>query len=225
MERVRAQVSPQQFRRAMYQATFRTTRTMTARLKDRTRERLNITATAANDAITSKVVGGGEQSVGVISVTRKRLGLIDFRHTVRKGGVSAVIEKGRAPVEFRHGFKATMRSGHVGIFLRKRLSILSAATQPQELMEAHGKTLSEAETSLGILKSRFGKLGINNRSGRPYVRVTPRGFAWRLPLQELGGPPVISTIEDVTDQEDFASDIRIVWRKNMLSQLSRFTKK
>jgi hypothetical protein len=63
----------------------------------------------------------GATSAQVI-IFKKLIPLVDFPHTVRlRGGISVGIRKGRARELFRHQFKATMRSGHVGIFERRML--------------------------------------------------------------------------------------------------------
>lgn len=55
-------------------------------------------------------------------------------------------------------------------------------------------------------------------------RLTERGYAPRLPIREVLGVPVIAAVEDQVTRDQFVRDTRIALRKNLLSQIDRFTK-
>jgi hypothetical protein len=45
-----------------------------------------------------------------------------------------------------------------------------------------------------------------------------------LPIKEVFGAKVISVVDEAAEQEEFARDVRITLRRNILSQIDRFTK-
>jgi hypothetical protein len=69
----------------------------------------------------------GANPVGTISVRDLKIPLIAFGPKGpgskiptlgRPGGVTVLMDKAKGPETFRHAFKAQMKSGHIGIFLR-----------------------------------------------------------------------------------------------------------
>lgn len=58
---------------------------------------------------------------GHITVTRKKIPLIDFRaRQTKRGGVTVQVRKGAARERFPDSFITTMASGHTGVFRRRR---------------------------------------------------------------------------------------------------------
>ena len=72
--------------------------------------------------------------------------------------------------------------------------------------------------------TKTGHVGIYMREKGKGGNLTPKGISRRLPIQELAGVPVISTIESDEAQEKFLSEVGPAFKKNLLSQLDRFLK-
>lgn len=114
-------MDPRQLKQAMRSAVGKATREGRVALRKQVQEVLAVKTGAANQVITAKVSNVDGQPIGVIRVDKKSIPLIDFKPKVsKKKGVTVVLRKGRPPVRFRHAFKRTMRSGHVGIFERAK---------------------------------------------------------------------------------------------------------
>jgi hypothetical protein len=191
-------LSPKQVRQAMYQAVKRTTKTGGTQINRRVRAEINITKKYADRAI--RVFDPkGDNPVGVVSIARRSIPLIAYRPRVSKrGGVLAVLTKGKPALRLRHAFKATVKTkgegdehdGHLGIFGRAR----------------HLPTK-----------------GPNAGKGK----LTPRGFAGRLAIKQAYGPSVLSVLGEQgttkVAQEELAK-LHDVLLKNLDSQIARFTK-
>lgn len=82
-------------------------------------EQINLRARDIRDRINIVKRASGGDLEGVIKIDYKAVPLIDFRARFSKrNGVTATIFKGDGAQAFRHQFKATMASSHVGAFQR-----------------------------------------------------------------------------------------------------------
>ncbi len=75
--------------------------------------------------IVSTVENRENQPTGIISVRDYKIPMIAFKPTgggtkipSKKGGVTVLMDMSRGPQNFRHAFRARMKSGHIGIFNR-----------------------------------------------------------------------------------------------------------
>lgn len=82
--------------------------------------------------IVGKVVPGQGSPFGVITVSNVRIPMIAFKPkgggmkipTMGKGhGVIVTMDNAKGQQQFRHAFRAKMRSGHEGVFMRARASL------------------------------------------------------------------------------------------------------
>lgn len=188
LREVRAKLSPQQVRQALYQATLRTTRTMTTNLRKRSKDKLAINQKYISRAI-NFTIDRGDVPVGTIIVQRQGVPLIGYKTSATRAGIFAMMDRDRGGLQLRHAFKAvakgplpdgTESGGHLAIWLREK--------------------------------------GVSNTG-----HLTAGGYAPRLPIREVYGAPVISVVEEAAERESFVRDVRILYRKNILSQVSRFT--
>lgn len=151
-------------------------------------ERIAITGRPSRDSLTGK-----------IRISYKPVPLREFSpkpRATKRGGVTASPLKGSSPLQFRHAFKAKMKSGHIGFFLRAKLPVFGAGTTAKDLesmgfpsWEARQIVQGGGQTGRGIRRQRRAAAGGN------FPRVTPQGFAWRLPIAQLMGPAVSTTLQ------------------------------
>jgi hypothetical protein len=107
-----------------------------------------------------------------MQLNKRSLYLVYYRGVTwtKAGGVTAQIEAGKPPMVLRHGFRARVASAkqaaagisHVGLFRRAAMLVASPGD----------------------------KFSTNVR-GLRRVRVTPEGYAARLPIKQLFGPPLL----------------------------------
>ena len=124
IEAVRAALNPRQFRQAMYQAVKRTTDAAKKIVSEQIEGEVNIKMSAlarhraTKDAIVTRL-SKGEIPVGEVVISGKPLPMTAFLYKAyKKSGVVVAITQNRSPVILKHAFKQTLKSGHVGIFLR-----------------------------------------------------------------------------------------------------------
>lgn len=141
---------PKQLRSASYQAVKRTADQGRRMIADRFVEqypRIQRTKIESGDPTKRKRpiisrVSRGDNPEGVITVTEQPIPLIAFRpkgpgmkipSMGKPGGITVQISKNRPPVTLRHAFRVITRSGHEGIYLRrkgvKRLVVARAANK------------------------------------------------------------------------------------------------
>jgi hypothetical protein len=241
-------LKPDQFRRALFQTVQRTTREGQTDVRKELKSQLNLTQKYISRVITSRlVIHDPAPPEGKITVKHEGLPLIAFSPRVSKrGGVTAVITKGGQPLRFGHGFKAAMKSGHVGVYIRERLPVFSAQTKAEDLIKA-GFPEHEARELLGghELRSVVDNRVLGIASPKPHVpelfgrgiryqrrvatggnfpSVNAKGIAGRLPIKELRGPSVesVAELKDVSARIENALEARL--EKNLKSQIDRFTK-
>ena len=197
---MRRVLDPKQFKQAQYQAVRRTTNAARRIVENVVTEKVNLTRKYARRAVTSRVASENGVNTGAVTITQRPIPLIGYRPKVSKrGGVTVTISLDRAPVFFRHAFKATVRTleqviadeefeGHTGIFQRAR--------------------------GVGEFRGAGG-----NRRG-----VTPEGFAHRLPIKELRGPSVLDVVEIPDVEKRVTEELGDALSRNVQSQIDRFVK-
>jgi hypothetical protein len=114
-------LNPKQYQQAIYQATLRTTKSLRTRIAREVKNRSYAKKSDVDKVITAYLPNKvhGTNPVGEIRIKQKQLPLSAFRVRVSKRlGVTAKVGPGLAPITIRHGFKATMPNGKVGIFMR-----------------------------------------------------------------------------------------------------------
>lgn len=201
---LRAQLSPKQFRQAMYGVVNRTLSKLLTTVKRRIREENPLIKAKYLSRAISLVKPAGDPPTGAIVVNNKRIPLAAFKlrgfknPSYGKGrGGSVVIAKDLPPIVLHHGFLATVKAvggkgdvkEHDGIFLRARGS-------PN--VQARG------------------------RNGQPR-KFTALGFAERLPIKQQFGPGILEIVMIPKVLEDIQFDAAAEMQRQSLSQLARFT--
>ncbi len=195
IEALRQQLSPRQFRSAQFQIVSRTTRKIAQIVQQTVQKHSPISAKYVRRVIETKKPQG-DPPVGAVQVRKEALPLIAFKYRTRGGaGVSVFVSTDGEPITLRHAFLRTMPSGHKGIFLRSR----------------HTPTKGPGSF-------------LRDKHGLPFYKLTPRGIAGRLAIEEARGPSVLHlvSIPDVLKEIEF--DTMSYMQKMAESQLSRFTK-
>lgn len=210
-QRLENLLTPKQVRQAMFQAVKRTIggprSGVLGAFRARVLSEINITKKYVDRVIVAKGPYG-EIPEGRVSVSRESIPLIAFRPRVtKKGGATATIGKGKPPVTYRHGFRATVKSaeqragglpGHFGIFYRA-----------------------------DHLPTKGPNFGAKNKKGQPRFKLTKKGRAGRFAITEAMGPSVLSVYGEQgttkVAQEELAKAHELL-DKNIQSQIDRFTK-
>jgi hypothetical protein len=166
-----------------------------------------------------------ERLSGIMSVDYKPVPLIDFKAKWRKSsGVTAAPFKGEAPIKLGHAFTATMKSGHKGVFLRRRLPVFTRDTDVAALKEL-GFADHEARSAFSGPAGASDLIGKGIRKqkrlafGGNFPAVSPQGFAWRLPVDEVMGPPVVAVFGKPAVQDPIVVDISDYFHKRLLSKI------
>lgn len=204
LDRLQAQLSGDQLDKAIYQAVYRTTRAGASIIRRIVKESMNLDAKYITRVISTAMRGSGAESQGHVIVSREAIPLVAFLdRAIKKGGISVTISKDRAPIVFRHAFYSTVGKGdgHKGIFFR-----------------------AEGRDSSGTLaeKATFRSLRTHVYEGG---RLTARGYARRLPIEQAYGPSVVDAIgpEELTDiGTRIVAELQARLEKNVTSQLKRF---
>lgn len=141
---------------------------------------------------------------GELTISHEPIRLEDYKpRWSRAGGVMVTTIKSEGPHTFRHGFRARMKSGHVGFYLRQKLNVFTAQTTAQDLVKL-GFADWEAKQifSYGTDKAFRGK-GIRHQSriafGGNFPSVNASGIAGRLPMADIMGPSPVAVIEHKPD--------------------------
>lgn len=154
------------------------------------------------------------QASGSIYVNNRPLPLSAFKFRQTKRGVKVTMDKNRGQQTFAHAFKAKVKTagvddvhdGHVGIFERSDTNIKPLFPKP-------GRELyKRAQPTPGKFSS----------TGKQYGE-TPEGFAWRLGIEELFGPSVLSFISRGEILDPVLKQIDAEFDKQLDSAVSRFT--
>jgi hypothetical protein len=201
-------LTPKQLDLALKTAKNKTANWGRTRVRVGTQRRLNVKRKRINEAVRSRMARSALEAAAV-TVDRVGLPLKEFKPVVSKSaGVTVTLDPARGSLTLAHAFQAKMKSGHIGIFLRRKLGPASAAqilkSQQEEDQAFEGRNGRTAYSGMfqEQIKARAEMLagkgfyrikGTRGRGG--YVRkVTPEGFASRLPLDETYGPNVLSQL-------------------------------
>lgn len=180
LAKLREVLGDKRFRQASYQAVSRTTNKVRTQIRKAVKERSYIKQKYITRAVTSQL-SRGDVPLGIVRVTRQLLPAIAYKtRASKKAGVTIETAPGRGLIQLKHAFKATMKSGHEGIYLRAK---------------GRGKDIN-------------GKRGARKK-------LTDRGYAQRLPIEEQFGPPVIS----VVDVPEVIGSVRLDANREMSAQL------
>lgn len=197
-ERVRAVLNPAQYRQAIFQAVSRTTKKLTTVVKKKLKERTFVKAKYLNRVVFASVPKKGTDAApeGQVVIKNKRLPLTAFKvRASRKGGVFFQAGPDTQPIVFRHAFKATM-------------------------VKAGDDGEHEGHDGVFVRAKHLPTRGPNAGKGK----LTPRGFAGRLAIKELKGPGLLKMINVPDVISDIHVDTRAEFRKQLQSQVDRFTK-
>jgi hypothetical protein len=168
-------LNPSQFRRAIFQVVNRTTSKLAVAVRKVVKNSTTLPPSYIAEHNLVKVVKPqGDPPVGEVRVKKEPTPASAFKYVNmgrRGGGVSFQTLKGGNQIKLAHAFLATMKSGHVGIYLR-------AAKGDQK--------------TGGVFAQ------VNARSN---VKLwTAAGYAERLPIKEEFGPSVYSVVNKRADQ-------------------------
>lgn len=193
-EKLEASLDPKQLRQAIYQIVARTTGHFTKIIQDVVRKSTTIKQKYVRRVIVARKPQG-DPPEGIVTVKRERIPLEAFQVRVSKlGGVTVTISKDRDPIRISHGFRATMPgSGHVGIFTRSR-----------------------------HLPTRGANASARGKRGGPKYRITPKGVAGRLAIEERFGPTVLDIVSFPDTLKTITFDGEQYMQKQAESQISRF---
>lgn len=204
-------LNPKQLKQAIYQAVNRTTnrgRIIAAKavLDKMTIPRKYVDAKDNRYAAIKTRIIKGDRPEGRISVRDQQLPMSAFKHSATKAGVRVTIDKSTPAEFFRHAFVAVVRSkrqeelgvSHKGIFVRRKVNAADAQRYFQKNKQSFYRTA----------KSRA---------------ITPKGYAWRLPLGELFGPSVLDFISRDEIRRAVLAGIGNELGKQIDSQVKRFT--
>lgn len=200
-----------QLKQAVYQVVSRTTRKAaqiaTRAVADKLPiPRKYIIGKNRHAALTVKIVKG-DRPEGRITIKPKQLPLSAFKYRqTKRGGTTVTIEKDQPAQTFRHAFVAKVRSqrqeeqgvSHTGIFVRQKVDTANATRYFQK-----NKT-----SFFRAAKARA---------------ITPKGYAWRLPIAELFGPTVLDFISRSEISTAIYREIGDFRDRQIDSQIARFT--
>jgi hypothetical protein len=198
LARLRADLSPQQVKQAQFQAIKRTTAFAAREVQDVVKAETYINTKYVRRVVTSKV-SKSDSPFGTVTISQRLVPLIAYRVTASKrGGVTAYLAKNRAPIRLRHAFKRRVFSAE---------------------QAAQGDT-----GHVGIfLRARH--LPTKGRNvGNRRLKITRRGFAGRLAIEEQFGPSVLNLVEQPKLLGAITDEVTVQLEKNTQSQLDRFLK-
>lgn len=195
MAQLREQLDPRQFRSAQFQIVSRTTRKLAQIIQQAVQKHSPISPKYVKRVIDT-VKPQGDPPVGAVRVRKEPLPLIAFKYRSRGGdGISVIVSTDGEPITLRHAFLRIMPSGHKGIFLRSR----------------HTPTKGPGSF-------------LRDKHGQPFYKLTPRGIAGRLAIEEAKGPSVLRLVSIPEVLKDIEFDTIAFMQKTALSQLDRFLK-
>lgn len=216
---LRQKLSPQQFKQAIWQAVSRTTNKGRTQARQAAKDLTGLPAKHVNKAIVSTLTRT-DNPTGSITVTRAGMPLSAYKVKVSKsGGVTSEGTKGMQQLAFRHGFKATMKSGHTGVYLRARgvAGVLDQQTHPRQFVPLAQRVIG------GQYSSQIYIQGVNQRK-RALSRGSASGVVRRLPIVEIMGRPIIDAVNTDAVIASIKVDVNSEMRKQLTSQLNRFLK-
>jgi hypothetical protein len=185
-------LTPKQLDLALKTAKNKTANWGRTRVRVGTQRRLNVKRKRINEAVRSRMARSALEAAAV-TVDRVGLPLKEFGAKANKKlGVTVTLDPARGSLTLAHAFQAKMKSGHIGIFLRRKLGPASAA----QILSVNSPTQGIQDKTNAERLAGLGFYRIKGTRGRgAYVRkVTPEGFAARLPLDETYGPNVLSQL-------------------------------
>lgn len=145
------------------------------------RAKVTAKAKAVNATLTIKKMFVSDMSAN-LTCTGEPVALVDYYHTKTVKGIKVMVEKNGTPKVVKHSFKATMNSGHTGIFWREdRRRGVGSKRFPI------GKYAKPAPPT-GFRSGEMKSLGIST---------------FQLPIHELWGP----RIPDVMNDDDVMGPI------------------
>jgi hypothetical protein len=162
------------------------------------------------DHIKVKQLASAENLSGIIRIDYQALALFDFKSTFRKrSGVTATLIKGAGAENFKHMFRATMQSGHVGYFEREISVPKRVPTQGRYAPKIVGP------------KQRVEGVRLRNRRTARRVLRAPGSGTLRQPIKETFGPSVLSAFEKTPDLAETAlADLGDYFRKRLDSKIA-----
>lgn len=167
-----------------------------------TKEHLNTTAAEIRKRISISDRPTAFSLTGTLTAKNQPIRFEEFKpRWTKAGGVNVTGIKDLGPTIFPHGFKATMKSGHQGVYQRVKLGAIGAGTTIEQL-KAKGFQPQGGAISGPVPDWMVGR-GFRHQkrsaSGGEFTRVTPRGISWRLPMKDLMGPSVVTASDKVPD--------------------------
>jgi hypothetical protein len=204
------------FRVAM-SAVNRTLSTGRTRITRTLRQEINLRARDIRAEIRIKRINLGDARTltssveGRIDIKGRPIPVIDFPGTRQAaGGISVLVSRSKGRELLKDTFFATMKSGHRGVFERKRLIAFGSLSAEEQTHFSAG--------ALHFLKSRLVRRGsVEDIEGKR---------APRLPIQERFGKTLTGYLinaPDVLDREVAA--LGGILTKNIISQATRFLKR
>jgi hypothetical protein len=194
--RLKAMLNPKQFKAAQFQAVKRTTTFAERQVKKEVREQTTINKKYVDRVVKSRV-SREDPPLGVVTISQRLVPAVGYKHTASKrSGVTVSPTKGKPTIRLKHGFKARARS-------------------PQQ---------GEGGGHVGIFLrgKRLPSKGPN--VGKKRYKLTKRGFAGRLVIEEQFGPSVLDIVSVPGIRAKLVTAISDVLDKNVRSQIDRFTK-
>lgn len=213
---IEQRIGRQSTKQAIFQAVFRTTRAGVVIVRKRVQEKLAISQKYITRVVRVQMRGGDFGAQGHILVTNESVPIAAYpavkigmqgppeagQKSVPGGGLLVTMSRDRPPVFFRHAFFARVGTGrHKGVFWRA------------EGRDSSG-TLREIATHRTLRTHKY-------EGGR----LTARGYARRLPIEQVFGATVAETIgvEEFTKVgELIRDDLAAKLAENMNSQFDRF---
>jgi hypothetical protein len=187
-------LSPAHFRQAAYQIVSKTTIKLNRLVKDEIARQVPFLRPKDLKGLIVKQVDKGDVPVGRVIIKHRPIPAIRFPHFSSPGLGTLINYPDGQTVELRHGFVARMKSGHTGIFFRSRF-------------------LPQSGPNVGKL----------NKHGKPLLKLTPAGFAGRLRIEQVYGPPLTNLISLPSVMSRIEFDTQQFMMEQVASQLYRFT--
>lgn len=198
VDRLIASLNPKQLKSAMFQAIKRTTDFAGRQVKATVKAETFMQPKYVNRVVATRV-SKENPPVGIVSISQKMVPLIAFKvRASRRRGVTVQVTKSLPPIVLRHAFKATVRSQQ----------------QSEKSLAGH----------VGIfLRSRHLPTKGPN-VGNKRLKLTRRGIAGRLAIEEQFGKSVLSLVETPKIIGSITSEVTDKLEQNVQSQLDRFLK-
>ncbi len=199
LARLKADLSPRQVKQAQFQAIKRTTAFAARQVQDKVQEETYINKKYVRRVVIA-TAPKGEPPVGKVTISQKLVPLIGYRvSATKKNGVIAYVSRDRPPIFLRHGFKAF-------VFSKQQAE--------------QGSTVGH--TGIFVRTRHLPTKGPN--AGNKKLKLTPRGFAGRLSVEEQFGPSVLNLVEQPKLLGAITDEVNAQLEKNIQSQLDRFLK-